>query len=67
MRDIQARRRRKIVGPTSVGRDRAVSDDAARSRVDPNQVDVWGWENEGGARRLDPAADCPTSRLPRQG
>jgi len=71
MKNIQARRRR-IVGPTLGDRARAVGNDLARLSLAPEQVDVCGWENEGGAGRLDldgRALEAPgaASRVARQG
>jgi hypothetical protein len=67
MQDIRARRRRRIVGlPLGEGA-RVVSDDPARLPLDPDQGDVWEWENEGGARPSDRVAERPASRLARQG
>jgi hypothetical protein len=68
MRDIQARRHRKIVGPTSGDRARAVGRDPAHVLAEPDQADVDGWENEGGARYSDRdsgaiEAPRPTLRL----
>lgn len=69
MRDIQARRRRKIVGPTSG--DRApVGHDPAHGSPGPEPVDVGGWENEGGAGQSDPddgALEAPGPPLRRGG
>ena len=68
MRDTQARRRRRIVGPTWADRARGVGDDPARLPRDPDQVDVCGWENEGGARRSDRGGGpLEAPRLARQG
>jgi hypothetical protein len=68
MRDIQARRRRKIVGPTPGDRAPAVGHDPAHGSPGPEPVDVGGWENEGGAGRSNrdggtPEESHPTSRL----
>ena len=49
MRYIQARRRRTIVDQTAGDRARAVGNDTAHLSAEPEQVDVDGWENEGGA------------------
>ncbi len=53
MKNIQSRRRRTIVGPTLGDRARAVGNHPARPSLEPEQVDVCGWENEGGAGRSD--------------
>lgn len=72
MRNIEARRRRTIVGPTSGERARAAGETPARLPFDPEPVAVCGWENEGGARRPGPGGEPlegppATSRPARQG
>jgi hypothetical protein len=72
MKHIQARRRRRIVGPTLGDRARPVGNDPARLSLEPERLDVCGWENEGGAGRSDldgRALEAPgaASRVARQG
>jgi hypothetical protein len=67
MQDIQARRHRRIIGLPLGDRAGAASDGPARLPLDPDQGDVWEWENEGGAQPSDRVAERPTPRLARQG
>jgi hypothetical protein len=49
MRNIQARRHRRLVGPISGKPTRAASDQPVLLPLDPEQADIRAWEDEGGA------------------